>query len=464
MTKPDTPRLLPLAIVMLLGAMMAMFDATIVNVGIETLTVEFDASLPLIEWVATGYLLSFAATVPVSGWLSDRFGGRRVWLIGLATFVLASVGAALAPTAAVLVAVRIVQGIGAGLLEPTLLTILGRVAGPAQAGRLAGLVGAVTALGPVFGPVLGGLILAVLDWQWMFLVNIPIGIVAFVLSFRMVPRNTAATSKATLDIRGLAMLSPGFGLLVYALSMAASHGFSSIRVLSLLAAGIVLIAAYVRHALRTTRPALVDVRLFAHRGFTVSVIGFFGVGSMLFATLYLLPLYYQQDRGLDPFTAGLLLAPVGAGAVISMQIGGRLSDRTGARPLVTSGAAIAGVAALVLLLIAPYAAVGVLAALSGVIGWGFGLIGSASFATVYRSVPTASVPSATIAMYMLNQIGAAVGIAVVTVIIQSLNHGTQHMALWWVIGMAVAVFAVGLLHPPVRDKQRATESAVAEAV
>jgi len=435
-------RLLAIVGAMVLGAIMAIFDATIVNVAVDTLGGRFGAPLSAIEWVATGYLLAFALTVPVSGWAAERFGGKRVWLAGLTIFLVGSLLSALSWSVGALIAFRILQGVGGALLEPTMLTVLARLAGPRRAGRLLGVIGSLIPLGPVFGPMLGGVILANLPWQWIFLVNLPIGVAAIVLSARLLPADEAAPATgATLDVRGLLLLPPGFAAVVYGLSQAAADGFAHPRVLIGLTAGAALLAGYVVHALRRAGNPLVDLRLFASRGFTASVAGMFLVGAMLFALLFALPLHFQQARGLDVLQAGLLLAPVGVGAFLGMPFAGRLSDKIGARPLVPVGGLLAGAGGLVFALAGADAPIGALVPVAAAIGFGFGLIGAPSMSAVYRSVPAESVPSATGAIYILNQVGAALGVAVIALLLPS---GT---GFWWLVALSPLVVLAGLLQP-----------------
>lgn len=426
--------------IMVLGAIMAILDATIVNVGVETLGHHFGASLATVEWIATGYLLAFALTVPVSGWAAERFGAKTVWLTGLTVFLLGSALSALSWSIGALIAFRILQGAGGALLEPTMLTLLARLAGPQRAGKLLGLVGGLLPLGPVFGPMLGGVILSGLSWQWIFLVNLPLGIASLVLSAKRLPRDEPGEA-ARLDVRGLLLLPPGFAALVYGLSGVAARGFGSPHVVVPLALGVVLLAGYVVHALRRAN-ALIDVRLFASRGFTASVISMFGVGAMLFAVLFAVPLFFQRGRDIGVLSAGFLLAAVGVGAFVGMPIAGRLSDRVGARPLVPLGAVVSGLGAIVFALDA--APTAVLVPVMVFMGVGYGFIGAPSMAAIYRSVPAEAVPGATGAIYILNQIGAALGVAMVALIIQT---GGVVDAFWWPVAVAPIVLVAGLLQP-----------------
>src|ERR1700712_650708 len=220
-----------LAIVVVLGTIMSIFDTTIVNVAIDTLGRTFHSNLSTIQWVSTAYLLALAIVIPLTGWSIERFGAKRMYMISLTLFIVGSALCGMAWSAGSLIAFRVVQGLGGGMILPIGQTILARAAGPQRIGRGMSIVGIPMLLGPVLGPALGGLILGSLSWRWIFYVNIPIGILALVLSARTLKMD--ATGKAgKLDIVGLGLLSPALALIVYGLSEAGSTGgFSNTRVI-----------------------------------------------------------------------------------------------------------------------------------------------------------------------------------------------------------------------------------------
>ncbi|WP_316784265.1 DHA2 family efflux MFS transporter permease subunit [Streptomyces sasae] len=445
--------LLTIVGVMVLGGMMSYLDATIVNVGISTLSGEFDASLATIEWVTTGYLLAVALAIPLAGWALARFGAKRMWLLGLTLFLAGSVLCAVAWNAESLIAFRILQGFGGGMVDPIMMTVVATAAGPERMGRVMGLISVPITLGPVVGPIIGGLILDNLSWQWMFLVNVPFALAAILLAAKVLPADPPTAGSAPLDVVGVALLPPGFAALVYALSRAGSVGFGSTQVIVGLVLGVVLFAGYAVHALRTDKTPLLDLRLFASKGFSASVTTMFLLGGGLFSLLFLLPLYYQQVRGHSVLESGLLLAPLGFGTLIGMPVAGNLADRFGAKRLVPLGALLIGLGALVftqadsgtsqvLLTVAQLAA-----------GFGMGLVGAPTMGSVYRTVPGEAVAGATGAVFILNQIGASLGIAVVALILQgggshaTPTSGTFADAFWWPVAAAVVVFLAGLLLP-----------------
>ncbi|WP_406299244.1 multidrug efflux MFS transporter [Embleya sp. NBC_00888] len=449
-TKIDGP-LLRLMLVMLLGGVMGILDTTIVNVGIETLGDRFDAPLKTIEWVATGYLLALAATVPLAGWAAARYGGKTVWLTGLTVFLAGSALSAIAWNAESLIAFRVLQGIGVGALEPTLLTMLALAAGPKRAGKMIGIVGAVVTLGPILGPVLGGVLLEHANWRWMFIINLPIGVLALALAYRQIPADPPREGEPPpLDARGIALLCPGFAAVVYGLSQAAGDsGFGAPQVIAALIAGAALIVGYVLHALRAEHP-LIDVRLFRIRGFAGGIGAVFLTGILLFSLLFLIPLYYQVARDRGVMAAGLLLVPQGVGVWIGMPIAGQLFDKIGARALIPFGGVLAALGILGFSTADAGTNTVILVGYSLVTGAGLGFVGAPAMSSVFGSVAPESVPSATAAVYLSNQIGGTLGIAIAALVLQ--NRTESHAVVpafqgtfGYLIAIAVVVGAVGLL-------------------
>ena len=255
----------------------------------------------------------------------------------LTLFMAGSILSSLAWNIGVLIAFRVLQGIGGGLMLPVLQTLLVNAAGGRNLGRMMSLVTLPALLGPILGPVLGGLILSQLPWQWIFWVNIPFCVTGLVLAWRgLAP--TVPRKSSYLDVLGLALLSPGLAAMIYGLSQAGSHGgFDNSAVLLPVAVGAALLGGFVFHALRTKRPPLLDLRLFAVRSFTASTVLLFLSGLSVYGAMLLLPLYEQQVRGQSTLTAGLLLAPQGLGMLLTRGSAGRLTDRIGARPVVVVG-------------------------------------------------------------------------------------------------------------------------------
>ncbi|MEV4102007.1 DHA2 family efflux MFS transporter permease subunit [Nonomuraea sp. NPDC049649] len=434
--------------VVLLGGMLGILNSTMVAVGIDTLAAAFGTSLSAAGWMSTGFLLAVTAAIPVTSWAVDRFGARRLWLSGLLVFLAGSLGAGSAWDAGSLVGFRVVQGLGTGVLDPLVLVLLARAAGPRRAGRVMGLMGVVLSLGPVLGPLAGGALLEAFSWRWMFLLNVPVGVVAYALALRVVPDDPPDGRRARLDMIGLALLAPGFAALVLALSQAAEQAaFGAWPVLVPLAAGVALLAGYGLHA-RRGEP-LIDPRLFARRSFSAAVVVMGLVGLATFATLFALPLFFRQVHGVGELAAGMLVAPVGAGAAVAMPLAGRLSDRLGARGLALGGAVVAALGGVAFTQVGPGTGVGWPVLAGCVMGLGLGSVGAPTMGSLYRLLPAPLIPQGSAVLYMLNQLGAALGIAVVTLIVQRAGDpvGGLRGVFWFALAMVAVILAAAPLLP-----------------
>ena len=218
-----SPEVKAIAIVVVIGAIMSILDTTIVNVALDTLSRDLGAPLSTIQWVSTGYLLALATVIPLTGWASERFGPKRVWMTAVSGFVVTSALCGLAWNADALIAFRVLQGFAGGMIMPVGMITLAQAAGPRHMGRVMSVVGVPMLLAPVFGPVLGGLLIEDLSWRWIFFVNLPVGIVGLILAARLLPSAPArGRSGARLDLVGMALLSPGIAAIVYGLSEVAS--------------------------------------------------------------------------------------------------------------------------------------------------------------------------------------------------------------------------------------------------
>ncbi|MGH2831589.1 MAG: DHA2 family efflux MFS transporter permease subunit, partial [Solirubrobacteraceae bacterium] len=314
--------------VLILGMIMSILDTTIVNVALRTLSHDLHSPLAQVQWVITGYLLSLAAVIPVTGWAARRFGAKPVYMVSLVLFTAGSALCGLASSTASLVLFRILQGAGGGMIMPVAMMIMAQVAGPQRMGRVMGYVSMPAMIAPILGPVVGGLILEHLHWSWIFFVNVPIGLIAFILGWRMLP-HTDSGEAGRLDLLGLALLPAGSAAMIYGVSeLGSGAALGSGEVLVPIVAGVVLTLLFCWHALRVENP-LLDIRLYANRVFAGASFTNFGLGAALFGAMILVPLYYQEVRGQSVVNTGLLTGPQGIGALIAMPLASRLTTRFG---------------------------------------------------------------------------------------------------------------------------------------
>src|SRR3954452_12436557 len=315
--------------VVIVGVIMSVLDTTIVNVALETHSRELNAPLNTIQWVSTGYLLALATVIPLTGWMSERFGAKRVWMTSVALFGMGSILCGLAWSAESLIVFRILQGFGGGMIMPVGMSVLAQTAGPHRVGRVMSVVGMPMLLGPILGPVIGGLIVDSWSWRWIFYVNVPIAILALGLAAKLLHADAGRADAGKLDWTGLLLLSPGLAGIVFGLSETETHGGITAPIAWVpIVLGIGLVGLFVRHAWFADRP-LIDVRLFRTTGFSAAAASTFLLAGALFGGMIVLPLYYQVDRGESALAAGLLMAPQGVGAAFAMPFAGKLTDRIG---------------------------------------------------------------------------------------------------------------------------------------
>jgi EmrB/QacA subfamily drug resistance transporter len=411
-------RLIVIGVVVVLGTILSILDATIVNVATRTLGADFEASISTIQWVLTGYLLAFAGVIPVTGWATERFGAKRVWICALLLFMAGSALAGAAWSIDALIAFRVLQGIGGGMIVPVAQTIMAQAAGPRRMGRVMSLIGLPMMIGSVAGPVIGGLVVSTIGWRWIFFINLPLGVVAVTAAARLLPKAPAQPGNR-LDLRGLVLLSSGVATFVYGMSEAgAGGGFGGARTVVGMGAGAALVASYVIHAHRRGNRALIDISLFRERGFAASAVTNLVVAVALFGVLVLLPLYWQIVRGESALATGLLLVPQALGAAAAMPLAGRITDKAGAGVVVPVGIVLA------LLGTAAYTQVGndipdaAVAAALFVIGLGLGATMMPLMAAAYAALPPTAIPRATSAINAIQRLGASVGTAVLAVVLQ----------------------------------------------
>jgi len=408
---------LAIAWVVVIGAIMAILDTTVVNVAIDHLTREFDAPLSTMQWIVTGYMLALATVIPLTGWAAHRFGTKRLYMISLGLFMAGSALAGAAWSAESLIAFRVLQGLGGGMIMPAGMTILAQAAGPQRIGRVMSIVGVPMLLGPILGPILGGWLVDDVSWRWIFYINVPIGILALTLAWRILPKDQPSPTER-LDVLGLLLLSPGLAALIYGLAETSSEGFGSASVLVPLLAGLALIAAFVIHGLRRSNlNPLIDLRLFQTRSVAAAALTLTLFAIAFFGAMILLPLYLQTVRGEGAFDTGLLLAPQGLGAMVMMPIAGILTDRIGPGKLVLVGIPVIAATMAVLSQVTDTTSYWLLGTTLVAMGMGMGLTMMPTMSAAFQTLRHAAVPRATTALNIIQQVGGAIGTAIMSVLL-----------------------------------------------
>jgi EmrB/QacA subfamily drug resistance transporter len=431
-----------IATVVVLGSIMSILDTTIVNVALDTLGRDLHSSLSDIQWVITGYMLSLAAVIPLTGWSARRFGAKQVYIVALIAFTVGSVLCGLSNSVAMLTLFRVLQGFGGGLLMPVGLLMMASAAGPQRMGRVMSITSIPTMVAPILGPMVGGLIVDNASWRWIFFVNVPVGIVALVAALRFLPHSDRSEAQP-LDVRGLLLLSTGLPLLTYGLAEIGSTGkFLIPQVVIPSLVGIALITAFVFHALHKRFP-LLDVRLYRRPTFAAASAVMFAMGGAVFGGMILLPLYLQQVRGLSAFETGLLLAPMGVGMIVVLPLIGRQVDRHGGGQFALAGLILTAISTIPFAYVGPNTSYWWLSAVMVVRGIGSGAVFMPSMTAAFASLKREELPDASPQINVVLRVGGSLGTALLAVVLQRafINEPTPSdafdVAFWWVVGLTL---------------------------
>ncbi|MCA9863216.1 MAG: DHA2 family efflux MFS transporter permease subunit [Thermomicrobiales bacterium] len=412
--KPDQRYIV--AAVYVASMLMNTLDSTIVIVALATLGREFNVPAVQTEAVVVAYLVSLAVFIPASGWLGDRFGTKRIFLIALAIFATASMLCGLSRSLEQLVAFRVLQGAGGGLMTPVGMAMLYRTFPPAERVAVGRILMFATILGPALGPIIGGVLIERLSWHWAFFVNVPVALVAFLVGLFFLHEHREP-EPGRFDLPGFVLGGAGLGAAMYALSEGPAHGWTSPDILGPGAVGLALIVAFVARELRVAAP-MVDLRLLGNRLFrSTLVVSFFGSAGFI-GVLFLIPLFLQEVQGASPLESGLTTFPEALGVVTSTQIVARLYPRYGPRRLMCGGLVGLSVAIVALATIGlsssnPW----VIRVLMFFVGFCMAYVFLPNQAASLATISRAQTGRATTLTNVQRQVGGALGVAVLSSVV-----------------------------------------------
>ncbi|MEU8634556.1 MDR family MFS transporter [Amycolatopsis sp. NPDC048633] len=433
MTAPPIPRAVWIASgVMALGGFLGNMDGSIVAVGLESMRLQLGVSLIEIQWVATAFLLGLSAALPLTPWLVKRLGAGRLWLWALAAFLLTSVACALAPDAVALIAFRTLQGMATGVMVTAGQTVIGLAVGPERLGRTMGTLGLVVGLAPVVGPSVGGFLLAHFSWPVLFWLNLPIGLVAFGLALRYVPRGDRG-QPPPMDWPGLLLVSLGLPLLVYTLAE---------RDALFAAVGALALAVFAWRSLRVRHPVL-NLRLAARPVMGSALASVLMAGAGMFGAVLLLPLWFQVRLGAGPAEAGVLLAPMGLATTVFVLVAGRLTDRYGGGTVALTGSAVVLASTVPLLWLGPDAPLWLVQAVLVVRGAGLGLSIMPASTAAYASVDAGELGHATALVNIVMRVGGAVGGALCVIVLSRGLTVDPATGFGWAFGVLGVICVLG---------------------
>ncbi|HYT35110.1 MAG TPA: DHA2 family efflux MFS transporter permease subunit [Ktedonobacteraceae bacterium] len=409
------------AMVVIIAVFMSILDQTIVNIAIPRLQIAFGADIHAVQWVLTAYILTLGVVTPTSAFFSDRLGIKRFYLISLVLFTVGSALCGLAWSLPALIFFRILQGIGGAALFPLSITMLFREFPPQERGAAMGVFGIPALLAPALGPTLGGYLVTYAGWQLIFYINVPIGILAFILATIFL-HESRPEANTTFDFLGFIFVSVGLVSLLYGLSSATTDGWTSATVVGCLGGGLISLAIFTAVELiivnRGGQP-LLDLRLFANGPFTTSIIASLFVVFSLFGGLFLFPIYLQNIRGLSAFESGIILLPQALASMVSVVIGGRLVDRIGVRAVMLPGLLILAYATWQLTFITLYSPYWWLQSILVLRGIALGLTVQPLTVFGLSEVKSRQLGQASSMNTVMRSVSSSLGIAVLATLVQS---------------------------------------------
>jgi EmrB/QacA subfamily drug resistance transporter len=397
------------------GLFMIMLDNTVVNVALPSIQRDLDIGLSELEWIVSGYALTFAALMLIGGKLADAYGRRLLFVVGIAVFTLASLACGLATTGDMLIAARVAQGAGAALMNPATLSIIAATFPPRQRGTAIGIWAGVSALALAIGPLVGGLLTEHASWHWIFFVNVPVGILGIVTSFLLIDESRDPTHER-LDLPGLATSAIGLFALTYGLIEANAYGWGSPRIVGAFVVAAVTLVGFVLLE-RHQRVPMLDLTLFRNRTYVGANVVVLLVALAMFGVFFFVSLYMQNVLGFSAVETGAAFLPMTILIILVAPWAGRLSDRWGSRGLMTAGMLlVAGQ-------LAYFSRLGTDATfwtlLPGFLlgGFGMAMTMTPSVAAATRAIPVAKAGVGSAVLNAFRQVGGSIGIAVMGAIV-----------------------------------------------
>lgn len=443
---------------------MTALDNLVVGVALPSIRASLGGSIESLEWTVNGYTLAFAVFLVTGAALGDRFGRRRMFLVGLAIFTAASAASALAPSIEALIAARAVQGFGAALVTPLTLTLLSEAIPREQRGLALGVWAGVAGLGVAMGPLVGGAVVQGISWHWIFWLNVPVGLALLPLAARLLTESHGPNER--LDLPGLALAGTGLLGLTFGIVRANALGWTSTTVLASLTAGVALLAAFGVWERRTSQPML-PPRFFRSRGFSATNATSFAMYFGTFGAVFLLSQFFQVAQGLGPLEAGARTLPWTAMPMLVAPIAGLLSDRIGPRPLMAAGLALQSVAIFWLSQVSsPTTPYGELVTPLAMAGLGMALVFAPSANAVLSSVRPSEAGQASGATNAIREIGGVMGVAVLAGIFSAHGGYTDPQAfsdgVTAALPIGAAVLAAGALTALLVPGHRSSAARAAE--
>ncbi|MDA8168843.1 MAG: MFS transporter [Nitrospiraceae bacterium] len=405
----------------LVGATMSALDVSIVNVAMPTLKDEFGVSMALIEWVAMAYMLTLTIFLPLFGRLADMFGRTKLYTTGFAVFTAGSVLCGMAPSAAFLIGARVIQAVGAGLLQANSVAIITQAFPSSERGKAIGIQGAVQAVSMSVGPFVGGILIAAVGWRAIFYVNLPIGIIGIAFALLILPKSEKSAKKEKIDYFGVLTFASGLACLVLALNEGAKEGWTSPLILTYFILAAILLPAFVLTELKVQYP-MIDLKLFKSYSFAVGNLTGMLSYYVLFAVLFLMPFYLEQVMGLGVALTGSLLTPIPLAMAIVAPFSGSISDKYGSRVMTASGMFVCAVSMFFMMFAGQHSSLVLLVSELVVLGIGMGMFTPPNNSAIMGSAPKEKLGVAGGVLNMMRSLGLIFGVDISGLIFSTLKN------------------------------------------
>ena len=417
---PIPKKLVVTAWILVFGSIAPMLDSTMINIAINKLSQDFQVKLNIVQWTITGFMLAMGASVPFSGWLANKYSMKKVYVYAEAFFGITSLAAACSWNIQILIFFRILQGLSAGLIMTLFISVLVDLVGNNRIGRIMSIVGIPMTLGPMIGPIFAGLIIETASWRWLFLINVPISVIASILLILKVPDTKPKDNQAKIDFLGILYLVLTSISIVYGVVQASEQGsFSNPRTAGFIIFGIIILLVYLIHAVIRKEAAVIPVRLFKKRNFSGAMIGILFTSFITSGPMLLLPLFFQNIRGESAMMTAISLIPQSLGMLVSRGIVGRMIDSFGAKWVAIIGVLIAVITTLPFVYINNKTAYLYIAGLLFIRGIGGAAASNAIEADVFVGIRQKDTAVASMSSNLFQQIGNGFSSAVLATVVAS---------------------------------------------
>ncbi|MFB5678371.1 MDR family MFS transporter [Paenibacillus terreus] len=409
-----------------LGAIAPMLDSTMVNIAINKLTEEFNTTLNIIQWSITGYVLALATAVPVSGWLMNKFNGKKIFIGAVITFGVISVFAGISWDISSFIFFRLLQGFSAGIITTLMSTLLVKTAGQEYLGRVMAIVSTPMILGPILGPVIGGFIVQAASWHWIFFINVFIVLIAAPLMMKKLPDFEPFNKDSKLDVFGIVDLSFMSAALIYGITKAADHSsFNNGETILWMGIGLVLAVIYLVYNRMRKNQTVLPMNLFAHKSFTASSIGLFLANIAVMGPMLILPLFFQNFRHFTAIEAALALIPQGVGMLVTRPMIGKMIDKIGAKYVVMVSLVLSLIGSVPLIFITDKTSMIWISIILFIRGASFGGIMLPLTSDAYTGLDSTQLPEAGVGINMIENLGSSFGSAVIATVVAAVVQGLQ---------------------------------------